>query len=96
MGKDGAEKDKKRGNERGRGKECEECTQIQGTLTHNNGNQALHFNPSCSPYHGNLSIRTLPPHTIQPSGLLQGHLTSAPEKAVIIRLSDASAGSLLP
>ncbi len=62
------EKDKKWGNERRRGKECEECTQIQGTLTHNHGNQALNFNPSCSRYHGHLSIRTLPPllHTHHP------------------------------
>lgn len=78
------------------GKECEECTQIQGTLTHNHGNQALNFNPSCSRCHGYLSIRTLPPHTIPSSGLSLSHLTRAPEKAVIIRSSEASAGSSPP
>lgn len=55
------EKDKKWANERGRGEEWEECTQIQGTCTHNHGNQALNFNPSCLCCHGELLICSLPP-----------------------------------
>lgn len=87
-------KDKKVEEWKGAGEECEECTQIQGTRTHNHGNQALNFNPSCSRYHGHPSIRT--PHPLRTpspsSGLSLSHLTRGPEKAVIIsRLSEVLA-----
>lgn len=86
------EKDKKRGNKRGRGKECEECTQIQRTRQHNHGNRTLHFNPSCSGYHRHLSIRdpaSARPHSSPSSGLSFSHLTWPPEIAAIMRLFGA-------
>lgn len=97
--RDGGRKTKSEGMKRGRGRECEECTQTQGTPTHYHGNRALNFNPSCFRYHGHVLIRALPPpppHTSHPLAFYWGTWPRAPEKAVIIRLSKASAGSSLP
>lgn len=61
MGKDKAERERQKKQAKKKdgvkGEKNVEYTQIQGTRTNNHGNQALNFNPSCSRYYGNLSIR---------------------------------------
>lgn len=68
------------------------CKHIQGTLKHNHGNQTLNLNPSCSRYHGHLSIRTTPLHHAPSSSLSLGHLTCTPKRTAIIRLSHVYIG----